>query len=182
MIRWSPRLIRAGSLLLLIQLTGGCLTPPASPAPGGGLPVRFTTERPVAAENYAGSIVCRGCHGAIYDFWAGTAHARSLAGLAVKGKEGEASCLRCHATGYGTRSGYAGAGRPELAAVGCEACHGPSAGHAAEPRQIPPSGSLRAGCPPCTVNEVCRLCHTPTWSPAFTPAQYFDTVKCPPER
>ncbi len=79
-----------------------------------------------------------------------------------------AACLRCHVTGYGDRLGYrAGGEGPDLANVGCEACHGPGADHgrSAHPELVP----TRTGgeCPPCEINRICRLCHTPERSPGF---------------
>ncbi len=142
------------------------------------MPIVVST-RPAGHGTYAGSEACRPCHSGVHDFWRRTSHAGSLAVLRPLGSAEDPNCLRCHATGFGEESGYSGGKAADLAAVGCEACHGPSAGHAGRPRDVRTSAGLMAGCPPCAVNQVCRLCHTPAHSPGFTPGAYFDKVKCP---
>jgi hypothetical protein len=173
-----------GTVLLLCALqAAGCASPASVATPGPPLTVRYTTDRPADAQAYAGSDSCRSCHAVIALFWSGTAHAGSMRSLEAADRARETACLRCHATGFGILSGYTvGGGPSDLAAVGCEACHGPAAGHVADPRGVRPSGSLFAGCPPCLVNEVCRRCHTPAWSPDFTPAATFDKVICPKQQ
>ena len=69
-----------------------------------------------------------------------------------KGKEGE--CLVCHVTGYGKPGGFKDEkSTPDLAKVGCEACHGPGSEHvAADPEDIKEKKAtiiLRPDCVQC---------------------------------
>ncbi|HEY6001041.1 MAG TPA: multiheme c-type cytochrome, partial [bacterium] len=89
------------------------------------------------------------------------------------------ACLRCHVTGDHDPLGQAAAAaRPDLAAVGCEACHGPAADHAGSghPELVPTETG--GDCPPCEANRICRLCHTPAHSPGFELAGYLERVSC----
>jgi hypothetical protein len=45
-------------------------------------------------------------------------------------------CVVCHTVGFGYNTGYKNASKtPHLSHVGCESCHGPGSGHAADPRE-----------------------------------------------
>jgi hypothetical protein len=145
----------------------------------GPLSLVFPGGRPSERESYAGSGACRPCHREIYSFWEGTRHAGSLDTLRSRGMEEAAPCLRCHVLGYGVESGYRKDRPSSLGAVGCEACHGPSSKHVSRPGEVMTSGGIRAGCPPCTVNQVCRLCHTTSQDPDFDPGTDFIKVRCP---
>lgn len=102
---------------------------------------------------YVGSNRCKACHnkaeeGGQYAQWESTDHAKAYEtlltdeskaiakemGLTVA-PEKAPECLRCHVTGWGSPSGYkldipaddmrAKRANDNLAAVGCESCHGP---------------------------------------------------------
>jgi hypothetical protein len=168
--------------LLVVAACAGPPSPTPSAAPRLADPpltvVVRAGERPSGGDPYAGSDACRPCHADIHAFWQGTLHSRSMLALGVSPGRDETPCLRCHTTGYGEATGY-GRGGGDLGSVGCEACHGPSALHAADPgKKATPTG-LRGDCPPCIINRVCRLCHTPAWSARFDLDQALGSVRCP---
>ena len=98
---------------------------------------------------YVGSKACKKCHIKQYKSWEKGKKAATLdilkPGQAAESKEKhgldpskdystEASCLKCHATGYGEPGGYAVPDAEDeqavkkaktLAGSGCESCHGP---------------------------------------------------------
>ena len=92
---------------------------------------------------YVGSKNCKKCHLKEYKSWAETkmatvfdnlkpgerAEAKTKAGLdPEKDYTTDATCLPCHTTGYGKEGGFVDIETtPELAGVGCEACHGAGA-------------------------------------------------------
>jgi len=63
--------------------------------------------------------------------WRKTAHAtKAFKDLPAKYKK-DASCLKCHSTGFGQATGYKSVrSTPNLAGTTCEACHGPGSKHA----------------------------------------------------
>ena len=134
-------------------------------------------SRPVNA--YAGSVRCRECHPGLYEHWRGTGHAESVRTLAATGEEQDPSCLRCHATGFGSLTGYGGTAEAAgLAGVGCEACHGPSADHAGSAYPgVVPSG-WDGSCQGCEVSRVCRRCHTGRHSPGFVLSRALAEAAC----
>ncbi len=163
-------------LLLALLATCGCAAAPVSVAPVGPPVLGNRPESGGAA--FLGSEVCRACHQTAYDRWRATAHASEYTGLSPADRQ-RSACLRCHVTGYGERFGYRATGAgPDLANVGCEACHGPGADHgrSAHPELVP---TLTGGaCPPCEVNKLCRLCHTPERSPAFDLERALTQISC----
>lgn len=90
---------------------------------------------------YAGTGACRPCHAAAYRAWSATPHARAYA--ALRGQPRSAQCLECHANRLPRAGGTA-----LEPIVGCEACHGPGAGHRG------PGGISRS-----PAEAVCRACH-----------------------
>jgi hypothetical protein len=166
------------ALCLAAVATGGCAVSAAPPAPVGHVVLAGEQERGEAA--YLGSAACGACHAGAYERWRATGHARDFAGLQPADR-GASPCLRCHVTGYGDRLGYrAAGGPPDLANIGCEACHGPGADHgrSAHPEFVP----TRTGgeCPPCEINKLCRLCHTPERSAGFDLPAALAKVSCKP--
>jgi hypothetical protein len=159
-------------------VAGGCAAPSAAPLSVG--PLVLLEQPDTGGAPYLGSAACRTCHAAAYERWRSTGHARDFSGLLAADRR-VSSCLRCHVTGYGERSGYRTDDlAPDRANVGCEACHGPGADHggSAHPEFVP---TLTGGeCPPCEINRICRLCHTPERSPAFDIAQALRRVSCKP--
>ena len=73
-------------------------------------------------------------------------------------KAGIAACFECHSTGPVT---FGAEGEARLTEIGvkCEACHGPSAAHVAEPARVRPRNpkTLTAA----ALNEFCGKCHRP---------------------
>src|SRR5207244_2594562 len=90
--------------------------------------------------------------------WEKSRHARALATLETRGVARDPECAVCHVVGLETAGGFTGReATPALGDVGCEACHGPAAAHAAAPlAHRPPS---RGG--------DCATCHAPDHSPGF---------------
>ncbi len=133
---------------------------------------RAALERQSAAAGprpYAGTSSCRPCHAEAHRLWSLSRHARATADLAIDHQESNPDCLACHATGTGRPGGYPGApGGPDLAGVGCEACHGPAAGHPPAPV---PRGDATA--------EACGGCHTGRDSPSFDAAGYWQLIRHP---
>ncbi len=121
---------------------------------------------------YVGSGACQSCHPKEYETWSAQPHARALESLAAKGEAGNADCLACHTTGYEREGGFpAGGGaaeHPDLAAVGCESCHGPGGDHVGE-------GAARRGsivsltdkCDSCVILKICGGCHDDANDPGF---------------
>ncbi|MBA4065946.1 MAG: hypothetical protein C0501_19955 [Isosphaera sp.] len=90
--------------------------------------------------SYVGSERCQGCHAGEHARWKGTAHSHALDALEKVAKRPtlrnfDGECVRCHVVGLNYRTGYEDQKTtPHLAHVGCESCHGPGSGHAADPR------------------------------------------------
>ena len=171
--------MRFPSLVFLAAIVaGGCAASTVAPAPAGPLVIREQPESGGAP--FLGSAACRTCHAAAYARWRSTGHAREFAGL-LPADRLLSACLRCHVTGYGDRLGYqAAVETPDLANVGCEACHGPGADHgrSVHPELVP---TLTGGaCPPCEINRICRLCHTPERSPGFDLSSALTRIACKP--
>ena len=86
---------------------------------------------------YVGESSCAKCHKKIANSFKTNQHTEAFANiqndtryrqLKKEGREG--SCLKCHVTGYGKPGGFISAEKtPELAKVGCQACHGPGGDH-----------------------------------------------------
>jgi len=170
--------VKISSLAGLVLVVAGCAVSAVPRAPVGPLVVR---EQPDSVgDAFLGSSACRTCHAAAYARWRATGHARDFAGLPPSDRM-VAACLRCHVTGYGERFGYRATGdTPDLANVGCESCHGPGSDHgrSAHPGLVP---TLTGGeCPPCEINRICRLCHTPDRSPGFDLARDLSQITCKP--
>ena len=89
--------------------------------------------------------------------------------LEEKGAHVDPECQRCHTTGYGLPGGFAsarrGAARHE---VGCESCHGPSQGHAAEPA-VRTAHYAQA-------KNYCTGCHDRENSPQFAFDNYWHKI------
>jgi len=131
------------------------------------------------------------------DNWSIPRHKRGVLGIA------KPECLRCHTTGHGRPGGYPATpavGAPDhglppapaknprleepavphpLAGVGCEACHGPGAAHAADPKKPRAILKLAGGCPECTVLPTCRQCHDDANDPDFDPATALPKARHP---
>lgn len=82
-------------------------------------------------QTYVGSKKCASCHFKQYMVWRKSDHAtKAFKSLSAKYKK-DASCLKCHTTGFGEATGFKNAkSTPNLAGTTCEACHGPGSKHA----------------------------------------------------
>ncbi len=157
---------------------GGCAATAVPVPPVGQLVI--LEHQDSAGAQFLGSSACRACHAEAYARWRSTGHAREFAGLPSADRLASA-CLRCHTTGYGDSFGFQPAGDArDLGNVGCEACHGPGADHgrSTHPELVP---TLTGGaCPPCEINRICRLCHTPEQSVGFDLSPALKKITCKP--
>ncbi len=88
---------------------------------------------------YVGSQTCQSCHPTAYGAWAKSKHA--LAWKTLQDAEADPKrygwpvthypdCVSCHVVGYREQTGFLDFDEtPQLAAVGCERCHGPGSEH-----------------------------------------------------
>ena len=124
-----------------------------TPAVETGVPGETQTSDPSAG--YAWAPACKDCHQAEFASWERSKHARALARLGKE--EQEKDCLGCHVTG--PRVKLEKDGVLQNANVQCEACHGPSATHAADPKVRTPHGKKPRA-------AACETCHNAK-SPSF---------------
>ena len=95
---------------------------------------------------------CQSCHPEQYKAWQGTTHAKATLDPVFQTQLGkshnQASCLKCHTTGFDT-----GSGKFMSEGVTCEACHGSyKEGHPAKATMQLPMAS-----------DACRMCHLSTF-------------------
>lgn len=83
---------------------------------------------PPEGQTYIGMKACSACHFEQFLVWRQDKHAQAFTNLPAKYKT-DASCLKCHTTGFGEPTGYKTAADADLAAVSCEVCHGPGSKH-----------------------------------------------------
>jgi hypothetical protein len=149
----------ATKTVALIVLIGGFVVAMFAGASAGSL--RAGAQE---ADGYAWSGACRDCHADIHAYWEKSKHGRAFGRL--HGDNQHNACVSCHVTGK--------AGRIELdgkllnAGVQCEACHGPSAAHVANPMDKPPTRLPGAA--------VCEGCHN-TKSPHYRGFVYQGMLK-----
>jgi len=175
----------------------------------GGLACLLVSQARAGDESkfaYAGSKSCKKCHSANFKSWEATAHGKAMEtlkpGQATEAKakhnldptkdySTDASCLKCHATGSGTESGYA-VPDPEdkkavrkaskLAGVGCESCHGPGKEYGKVFKEIMTSKRMYkveelTAVGLTEVSETtCTGCHN-SGSPTHNPDEKFDFEK-----
>ncbi|HEY8152587.1 MAG TPA: multiheme c-type cytochrome [Myxococcota bacterium] len=121
---------------------------------------------------YVGSDACRSCHASEFETWSASPHAHAVETLTAVHKQGNPDCLRCHTTGFGRPGGFPEKGQPaehaDLAAVGCESCHGPGGDHVAEGAvKIGTIVSLGDKCDSCVILQICGACHDDANDPGF---------------
>ncbi len=120
--------------------------------------------------NYVNSMRCFECHQQIYRAWLKTKHARAYTALVEARRDGDANCLVCHTTGFGTQHGFFSVERtPGLVAVHCQSCHvlDPTT-HRANPGKLP---KVRI--------ETCQKCHTSETDPHWDTEKRFAAIRCP---
>lgn len=111
-------------------------------------------------KEYSGSSSCRSCHEQIHQAWARTRHAAAYQTLTTRDQNNNQRCVYCHVTGLNQANAHLAAGLGDtLKAVGCEACHGPAAQHAAAPAEAPLPGLPSA--------SLCLTCHSPEHDDSF---------------
>ena len=136
--------------------------PSASPLP----PFRGADR---SAATYVGAASCASCHPAEAAIWRESAHASARDTLVAVDKGYNPTCLRCHVTGMMHPGGFAGMKEtPQLAHVGCEACHGPGSEHVVD-------GAVGYGDLP-EGPEACVGCHAHDNSPDFRWDGYWGLV------
>jgi hypothetical protein len=117
-----------------------------------------------AGRVHVGTLKCAACHFQQYRVWRDSRHARAFDILPAKYKQ-DASCLKCHTTGYGQATGYKGEATANLAQVSCEACHGPGSEHAQTAigfleKEITPAGEQQIrNSIEMLLSNVCLDCH-----------------------
>jgi hypothetical protein len=97
------------------------------PAP----PATAQQPEPPAPEGqtFVGTKDCAACHFEQFMAWRQTPHAKAFEIMPAK-YHTDASCLKCHATGHGTPSGFVSLQQtPNLVGNSCEGCHGPGSKH-----------------------------------------------------
>lgn len=104
-------------------------------------PHPYQTQYPKLNLSYAGSEACAKCHPGQHAQWKESKHGHAFEALEKlakrpAGRQFDGECAVCHTVGLGFKTGYRDdLTTPHLKHVGCEACHGPGAGHAAEPKE-----------------------------------------------
>lgn len=83
---------------------------------------------PPAGQTYIGTKKCASCHFEQFLVWRKDKHSKAFDILPEKYKT-DASCLKCHTTGFGKPTGYKTSADTDLAGTTCEVCHGPGSKH-----------------------------------------------------
>ena len=121
------------------------------------LPSVASPQAAAGTEAYLGAEGCKACHGAIYDAWSRTKHAKALNRLSGRDKA-SGKCIGCHVTGTPAMIAAEGAS-PSFPNVQCESCHGAGRAHAAKAasdRTALEGVTKRLG------DTTCTTCHNDT--------------------
>lgn len=117
---------------------------------------------------YVGSSTCVKCHADAGVVWSKSGHSRAFATLETQGHGKDPDCVECHVVGLPSVYGFQSrAATPDLAAVGCESCHGGGKAHAETP-SMAKMGKIGA--------KSCAPCHVSNHSPSFDFARYWPKV------
>lgn len=119
---------------------------------------------------YLGNDKCRLCH---RDFFIGRKqdhHDHAMDYISSSEYSKNPRCLVCHATGYGTATGFVSLEKtPRLANVQCEGCHGPGSKHIKIASLKKTGGGFLAGVDnPERLKKMCKVCHTPRWNRSYS--------------
>ncbi len=118
----------------------------------------------------AGTAACVKCHEDDQRRWKASPHAKAWKSLVEKTAQADPDCQRCHTTGYGLPAGFVSVRRSgKRLDVGCESCHGPSLGHAAEPT-VKTAYFAQA-------RNHCSGCHDRENSPKFVYDEYWKKIE-----
>jgi hypothetical protein len=122
--------------------------------------------------SYLGSETCGGCHPSAMQAWSKSKHSMAWDTLVKAEKDPQRygwpvthypDCVGCHVVGYREKTGFVSFDEtPQLAAVGCERCHGPGSEHMMNPaaNKLGIIGGLAA-------SVMCTTCHDFEQSPDF---------------
>lgn len=121
---------------------------------------------------YVGSETCRTCHPTAYAAWEKTRHFQAWDTLVKAEADPKRygwpvthypDCVSCHVVGFGEQTGFVSyEDTPQLAAVGCERCHGPGSDHMAS------GGTKKLGIHGgAAASVLCTQCHDFEQSPDF---------------
>jgi hypothetical protein len=134
----STHALSRGKRYALFLLAGACLAiilPVAGrffdvvPAVQAQATAQKPLEKPPEGQTFMGAKNCSSCHLDQFLDWRETKHAKGFEILPAKYRE-DASCLKCHTTGFGEATGFKTmATTPQLAGASCESCHGPGSKH-----------------------------------------------------
>lgn len=122
---------------------------------------------PAAEQTYVGTKKCASCHFEQYMTWKKSKHALSFENMPAKYKT-NATCLKCHTTGFGAPTGFKDAdSTPDLAGNSCENCHGAGSGHSkiceafAEKKTLSPAEKQQAkeSIARGMSENICAKCH-----------------------
>lgn len=119
--------------------------------------------------SFSGSNKCGTCHQKALSTWKHSLHSHSLPTLAKFGHDRDPECLPCHVVALTSTKGFQSPKlTPDLAAVGCESCHGSGSAHSASPKTV------RL---PKVTGTTCATCHTANTSPNFAFASFWKKIK-----
>jgi hypothetical protein len=117
--------------------------------------------------SYLGSAVCKQCHASEFEQWQQTSHAHAFDTLVAGEHQLRSDCQVCHTTASGSAGGFVSREvTPDLAAVGCESCHGAGRAHVKNPQGHYGTVGLSS----------CTVCHDPKNSPKFDYYRYTTRV------
>ncbi len=121
---------------------------------------------------YVGNSKCRLCHRKFFLGRKKDPHDHSMKVLEENGYEDNPKCLVCHATGFGTPTGFISIEKtPRLSNVQCEGCHGPGNVHikmAKRDRHNFQAGGFLAGTDsPKILKKMCISCHNQRWDQSY---------------
>lgn len=148
-------------IVVVASLTAWAQEPPAPASPPQAPTAQAQAEPPAAqpappaaqvAEGYVWAEACKACHGAIWDGWHETKHARTITRLSADEKQ--TACVGCHVTG--PKQVVMDGSAHVNANVQCESCHGAGKAHieAATAGTAKPGHVVRS-----PDQRLCESCH-----------------------
>lgn len=130
---------------------------------------------------YIGTEACKTCHPTAWAAWDKTAHAKAWTTLEKAEQDptrygwpvtAYPDCVSCHVVGFGQQTGFVSfAETPQLAAVGCERCHGPGSDHMVSggTKKLGLIGGVQA-------SLLCIQCHDFEQSPNFVYGEKWTSI------
>ena len=99
---------------------------------------------------YSGTQACAKCHPAAMKVWSNSGHSRAYETLVEQNRQYDPECVVCHVIGLKNVGGYRSMeATPQLANVGCEACHVPGKAHSDAPERYKTLQASRQWCVNC---------------------------------